>query len=666
MKRLATAFTSLFLACVLGFASTASAEAPDPYPLDYWALRSVISQAQISPDGKYLALMKIPSKDGNPVIEVYEAANLQKDPFRLNADPMEITNIYWASENDLVFTLSQQVRNKIEGFNQGAFETKIAIVDVKKKKIEEFDEVNPVIESLLRHKPGKIIISFQEGADDGPGARVREAFRPRAYWEFDLNRGTKKLLIRGKLSLGNIDFDGEGNPWLARGYKRASGDLVTYIREKGESDWEELYRQHEDDPQTFTVVNRDESKPDHVLVVAHNGDDKQGLWSMNTETKELDELIYRRSDVDLWNVRYHSNKWTYPDSVVAIGYFKDKFHFEYFNEIEGATQQQLESVIPNAHYVNINSRTRDGDALTIYNEGPRDPGTYYLLREGRIQTVGSKQPLLKGDNLADLEYITYKARDGRKIPAILTIPQGEPPFPLIVHPHGGPFVAESVTYDERAQMFANNGYLVIQPQYRGSQNYGLDFYHAAFDGEGEIGHKMQDDKDDGAMYLVEQGLADPDRMAMYGGSYGGYASLVAASRTPQLYKCVIASAVVSDPIIQTNYLRFDLDDGWESQQFLEAWDNAVSPVDEAAKVNIPILVIHGTVDQRTPPEQAKRYLKALDKHGKNYKYIELKNADHFYSTWTYEHKQTQYGAMLDFLANDCFGDQDDFQASAEE
>ena len=653
MKRFASVLATLFLSVAHLPAASAASSENEPYPLDYWALRSVISQVQISPDGKYLALLKIPSKDGNPVIEVYEAANLEKEPFRLNADPMEITSIYWASENDLVFNLRQQVRNIIEGFNEGVFETKIAVVDVEKRKIREFEEANPVIENLLHHKPGKIIISFQEGAEDGPGARVREAFRPRAYWEFDLDRGTKKLLIRGKLTLGNIDFDGEGNPWLARGYHPRTGDLVTYIRDNEKGEWEELYRQSEDDPQTFIVTAKDPTKPDHVLVVTHNGNDKEGLWSMSVETKELDELIYRRSDVDLWNVRYHSNEWEYPDTVVAISYFKDNFHFEYFDEIEGAIYNQLESVIPHAHYLAINSRSRDGNTMTIYNEGPRDPGTYYLLREGRIQSVGSKQPLLEGEKLADIEYITYESRDGRKIPGFLTVPDGEPPHPLIVVPHGGPFVAESVTYNERAQMFANNGYLVLQPQYRGSQNYGLDYYHAAFDGKGEIGYKMQDDKDDGAMYLVEQGLADPDRLFMYGGSYGGYASLVAASRTPQIYKCVIAAAVVSDPILQTNYLRFDLGDGWENEEFIETWDNALSPVDEAAKVNIPVLIIHGSVDQRTPPEQARRYMKQLDKYGKSYKFIELKNADHFTNTWTYEHKKTMYGAMIDFLQDDC-------------
>jgi dipeptidyl aminopeptidase/acylaminoacyl peptidase len=629
-------------------------DAPEPYPLEYWALRAVINNAQVSPDGKYLGIMKIRSKKDNPIIEVYETKDLTKKPFRIGAKTMEVTNFYWASDKDIVFTLTQQVRDKIEGYNQGVFEGRIAIVDVDKETIRKFDDANPTVESLLRHKPGKIIISFLEGDNDGPASKLSAAFRPRAYWEFDLESGSKKLLIRGKISLGNIDFDGEGNPIIARGYSVAEDSYITYYREPGGSGWERLYTQHEDSPEAFTAIGFDDASPGNMLVYANNGNDRVGLWSFDIKTQKFEELIYRHSDVDVWGVRLHSNRWQFPDTVTGVSYFTDKLHFEYFDELERATYAQIEQVIPNAHYVNIDSRSRDGKTMTIYNQGPRDPGTYYLLKDGRIEAVGSAQPLLESENLADVKYIKYRARDGRMIPAYITVPHGEPPFPLIVNPHGGPYVAEGVTYNERAQMFANNGYMVLQPQYRGSRNYGLEFYHAAFADGGQIGFKMQDDKDDGAMYLVEQGLVDPDRIAMYGGSYGGYASLVAASRTPQIYQCVIAQAIVSDPVRQINYLRFSsIGDAWEQEQFIETWDKAVSPIKEASKVNVPILLIHGTVDQRTPPEQAKLYMKELEENNVPYKYVELKDADHFTNTWTFEHKQLMYDSMFDFLKNDC-------------
>ena len=634
----------------LSFLSPALAE--EPYPLEYWALRSVIDNAQVSPDGKYLGLMKIPSKDGNPIIEVYDAANLDDEPFRLNADPMEITNFYWASDKDIVFTLRQKVRDKIEGFNQGVYETRLAVVDVKKEKIKSFDESDPSIVSLLPGKPNKIIISFSEGDPDGPGARLDQAFRPRAYWEFDLDRGTKKLLIRGKISLGNISFTAQGDPWLARGFDLAEGEYIWYWRKPGTKKWTEIHRQSEEDFDTFSVAEIDDTKPDHILVYANNGHDKVGLWSFNVNTRTFDELIYRRNDADVYGIRYHSNDWTYPDKVVGVSYFKDKYRVEYFDEVEGATYAQLEELIPFAHYVNIDSRSRDGNTMTIYNAGPRDPGSYYLLKEGNISMVGSRQPLLEGEKLASVQYIEYESRDGLMIPAYLTVPNGEGPFPLIVLPHGGPFVQETVVYDEWSQMLANNGYMVLQPQYRGSQGYGMDFYTTAFMQGGQGGYKMQDDKDDGALYLVDRGLVDPDRIAMFGWSYGGYAALVAASREDQIYQCVIAGAAVTDPLMQVNYYRFQMR-GAQAQEQLRMWDDSISPLEEAGKVNVPMLIIHGDVDQRVPPDHAKKYFRELDRLGKPYKAVWLEGADHFSNTLFYHHQIKLYESMIDFLQNDC-------------
>jgi dipeptidyl aminopeptidase/acylaminoacyl peptidase len=655
MKTRLPVLASLCLGYLFAAGASVAAESNEPYPLDYWALRPVINAAQVSPDGKYLGIMKIPAKDANPVIEVYEAANLDKENpvFTLNADSMEITNFFWASDNDIIFYLRQKVRNKIEGFNRGVYETRLAVVDVESKEMEAFDETNPLIENLLESEPDKIIISFQEGGDDGPGSKLSEAFRPRAYWEFDLNKGTKELLVRGTISRGQVEFDGNGNSWLARGYDDVDNELVWYWRQPGsKKGWREFRRQDFDKLETFEVLELDDTQPDHILVRADNGDDKLGLWSYNVNTGNFDELIYRRSDVDVYGVRYHSNTWTYPDRVTGVTYFKDKLHVEYFDEIEGAVYGQLTEVIPNSYNISIPSRSRDGNTMTVLNIGPRDPGTYYLLKEGKIQAAGSRQPLLESDKLADMKYITYKSRDGLTIPGFLTVPNGEPPFPLIVLPHGGPFVQETVIYDEWAQMLANNGYLVLQPQYRGSQGYGEEFYKIAFTEGGQGGYKMQDDKDDGAQYLVEEGLADPNRMAMFGWSYGGYAALVAASRTPQIYQCVIAGAAVSDPIMQVNYYRFEIE-GWPAIEQIRMWDDSISPVEEAEKVNVPMLLIHGDVDQRVPPDHAKKYRKLLDKYNKNYKYLELEGADHFSSTLFYNHQYDLYTSMIEFLNNDC-------------
>ena len=624
--------------------------AAEKYPLKYWALRDVVSNVRISPDGHYLALMKIPTREANPVIEVYDASNFNKKPFVFNADPMEITRFYWAGDQDMIVAFRQKVRNKIDGFNEGVYENKLALLDVKKEKVEEFREINATVSNLLSNKPNKVILSFNPGGERL--SRIDKDFRPTAYYEFDIETGNKRLLIQGKLSLGQVQFNADGRPWAARGFDRGKDEFIWYIRHPGESDWKEIYRLHEDSFEDFTVEGVDETKPDTIFVSAQNGRDKRALWEFNVRTKSFGEIIYARSDVDVAGVRFHSNPWTNPDTVVAVAYWKDRLHMEYFDAVEAATYAQLEQLIPDAHRVRITSRSKDGKTLTVYNVGPHDPGSYYLIKDGRMKAIGSKQPLLKSADLADVKYITYKARDGKTIPAFITIPHGEGPFPTVVVPHGGPFVGEAIGYDEWGQLLANNGYLVLQPQYRGSRYYGLEFYKSAFINGGQGGYKMQDDKDDGVLHLVKEGLADPDRVALFGWSYGGYAALIAASRTPQLYQCVVAGAAVSDPLMQVAYYSDRMRGASEIEQ-LNMWRDSISPIEEVQKVNVPLLLVHGDVDQRVPPEHVRRYLNKLEKYDKPHKYVELDGADHFSSTLFYHHQMALYESLTSYLSEDC-------------
>ena len=238
------------------------------------------------------------------------------------------------------------------------------------------------------------------------------------------------------------------------------------------------------------------------------------------------------------------------------------------------------------------------------------------------------------------------------IPAYLTVPRGNPPFPLVVLPHGGPFVHEVVVFDEWAQLLANQGYLVLQPQYRGSRGYGLDFYLSAFKQKGEGGYAMQDDKDDGVKHLIKRKLADPNRVAMFGRSYGGYAALVAASRTPQIYRCAVAGAPVSDTRMQVNYYRYRLR-GSQKEEQLQMWDTSIAPINEVDKINIPVLVIHGDVDQRVPVDHAKKYVTRARSFDKPVRYVELEGADHFSSTLFYHHKLKLYQSLVAFLKQDC-------------
>ena len=637
--------------CLAGLGTGASETPPEPYPLEYWAQRATVSNVELSRDGTYMGVMRIPTRGANPIIEVYETADLTREPFRLDADPMEIVQYLWVSDEALVFILRQRVRDQIDGFNQGVYEFKVALLDVTKKETTELGNRNLFVAHTLPDEPDKIIVEYRSTDDQGPGAKIKDGFRMRSYHTMDLKTGKTRLRIRSRIGLGGIDFDAEGNPLFGGGFDRKTQNYIWYIRRPGASGWEEVHRQHEDEFGFFFIDGIDDMKPESLLVHTLNGEDTYGLWSLDLNTKAMDP-IYRRSDVDIVGVRTHSNPWTHEGKVVGVVYFKDNYHVEYFDDEEKATYAQLESVIPYAHYVRILSRSRDGETMIVNNLGPRDPGSYYLLKDGRLQFIESRNPNLRSEDLADLRRIEYKSRDGLTVTGFITVPHGKPPFPLVVMPHGGPFVHETILYDEWAQLLANNGYLVLQPQYRGSRGYGMKFYSAAFEEGGAGGYGMQDDKDDGALHLVKEGLADPDRMAMFGWSYGGYAALIAAARTPQIYQCTVAGAAVTDRVMQLNYFRDNVR-GAESIALVRTWDKSISPIDEVEKVNVPMLIVHGDLDQRVPVDHADKYLKELDKHGKPYKYVELEGADHFSNTLFYDHKITFYNALIDYLKNDC-------------
>ena len=631
---------------------TSFSAAAEPYPLDQWARRAAIRSIEISPDGKLLGLMKIPSRGANPIIEIYKTDDLSAEPFRVNAKPMEIVGFDWVDDDNFVFTARQKVRDQVEGFNRGVYEFRIALVDVSDREIEVIEERDPSVVSVLPEKPGKILISFSEGGNRDVGQRLESAFRPRAYWEYDLKRESKKLLIRGKISLGNVSFDGAGNPILARGFDIQDGEYIWYYRTPEGDEWVEFHRQHEDSFDEFNVLGLDPSVPGNFMVLANNGKDMAGLYSFNPAKRSFEELLYQRSDNDVYGVRYHSNSWTHYGEISGVVHFADRPVVEFFDATEGALHQQLMASIPNAWSLRVTSRSRDGNSMTLRNSAPRDPGTHYLLHRGKLQIVGGERPYFEAEQLADLRFVSYPARDGTPITGYLTVPNGEPPFPLVVLPHGGPFVREVVVFDEWAQLLANHGYLVLQPQYRGSRGYGQAFYQAAFVNGGQGGYLMQDDKDDGVSYLVKEGLTKADNVAMFGWSYGGYAALVAASRSPNAYQCVIAGAAVSDPEMQVDYYRYRLRGAGKLEQ-LSMWDDSVSPLLEVDKVNVPILLIHGDVDQRVPVEHAEKYLKALEKAEKQHTYVELEGADHFSNTLFYDHKLLLYTSMLNYLSKEC-------------
>ena len=625
-------------------------------PIEAWALRDVISTVQISPDGKHVLVHKTESREGEYLLEIYATDDMSKPLRRLNADPMEIQTARWVSDNIISGRAWQQRRSRVQGPEEGTYDYLQYSYDLAKNKFRSLPGNFDII-STLPNEPGKILIAEATTNSDVTGVDPFEAFRPRSFYKFDLEKGTQSLVLRGNRQYTNVQFDVDGNPRFAT---RQDGDLVySFYRAPGESSWKQLGEpidasKHENlyrflsgfmGPQGYDPEN-----PDIAYVIDNRGEDKAALWEFNTATGQFGEKLAGTDQADIMQIRTSSMPG--DETLVGAVYPWDKYRTIWFDENEKALYDALEAQIPYAHQVSITSRSRDGKSMIVRNSGPRDPGSYWLVRDGRMVKLGSRNPLIQPEQLADVEFIRYPSRDGKlTIPAYFMKPKGEGPYPLIVRHNGGPHVNGVTGYDEWDQLLVNAGYAVLKPQNRISTGWGQKHFDAGY---GEHGLAMQDDKDDGALYLIEQGLVDPDRVAFMGWSYGGYSALVAASREPNIYQCTIAGAAVADAAKsyrqrRNPYAPKALDDWGQRRGMI-----GINPIDEVAKVNVPILMIHGDVDARVLYYHLEDYRDAMAKAGKtDIQYLTLKGADHFYNTLMYEHQVQFFTKMLDFLANDC-------------
>jgi dipeptidyl aminopeptidase/acylaminoacyl peptidase len=267
--------------------------------------------------------------------------------------------------------------------------------------------------------------------------------------------------------------------------------------------------------------------------------------------------------------------------------------------------------------------------------------------------LAKERPQLDRRALGKAQFVYYKARDGLNIPAFLTTPNaqlcGPGPYKAVVHPHGGPWSRDTMGFDGSGwvPLLVSRCHVVLQPQYRGSAGWGRALWLA---GDAEWGQKMQDDKDDGAQWLVDQKLVDPKRIAMFGFSYGGYAAFAAAVRPNGHYKCAIAGAGVSD--IDKIWARFYTNPFFRDRQGSTV--RGLSPVREAANIKIPIMVFHGERDQTVPLVQSEMFVDQARKSSQPVEYNVLKDYAHG-PAWTTAIMTDQLKLISKYLTTGCGG-----------
>ena len=303
------------------------------------------------------------------------------------------------------------------------------------------------------------------------------------------------------------------------------------------------------------------------------------------------------------------------------------------------TLRAAQSAIDEALPKRINTVTSFSDDLkrvVVLSWTARDPGTYYLFdrEKASLAPLFARAPWIKPEQMGEVYVIGYKARDGLPIEGYLTVPNGREPkhLPLLVMPHGGPWVRDALRFDPMAQFLANRGYAVLQVNYRGSVGYGDAFLKK---GMKQIGRGIQDDIADGTRWAIDQGIADPTRIAILGGSYGGYSTLMGLAQTPELYRCGVDIAGVTDWVALVKNQRDKLPIWYHFVQRAigdpekdAAELMAVSPVTLADKIRVPLLIIHGKDDPTVPYEQAVALMAALDRAHRPYELMARQNEAH--------------------------------------
>jgi dipeptidyl aminopeptidase/acylaminoacyl peptidase len=387
----------------------------------------------------------------------------------------------------------------------------------------------------------------------------------------------------------------------------------------------------------------------YVLSTEHS--DTNTLYTYNVRTKQWSEPLFHSEEGDITGVSTSYDR----SKFYGVVYETDKEHVQYFDADRKKLRETIDHSLPPGTVNNISSTSADEKTLVIRSHSDRDPGTYYVLdlKHNRMVPLGRAMRNIDPKAMHPMEPISFKARDGLTIHGYLTRPDGaaKGPVPLIINPHGGPFgLRDSWGFNLEVQLLANRGYAVLQVNYRGSGGYGVKFLQAGFL---EWGGKMQDDLTDAVKWAVGQGITTADQVAIYGASYGGYATLAGLTFTPELYRCGINYVGVSD--LGAQVANFKISRSPTAQLFATArmgddrtYLHDRSPVNFVQNIRVPLLNAYGFNDARVDIRQWKLLEPELKKYGKTYEIIINDKEGHGY--YNEKARLNFYHRMDDFLA----------------
>ncbi|MBK1878573.1 alpha/beta hydrolase family protein [Pelagicoccus mobilis] len=597
----------------------------------------------MSPDGKYAASVAPIGEDGDRGLVIFDLDTMKiHRSFKWRAK--DIDSVTWTTNEDVAFHLSKW----------GAYVEGIFSVNVNRKEIYPLianDAVVSWADPMREDKDAWIWIRDSFRAKPGL-ARLRATGNAKIRsgpGETETAPTSSNPLISNRIynPPGDIfwwGFDHEHQPRIVLRFHQ---DKLEYIhRYTKEEDWKPLKL----DPERWDIELFGAEK-NTLFVSGYNGEKTKGLYTYDIESESIGELLFRD---DYYDFSDTARYLYYGKQVVGFRYLRDTMTFVWLHDELESIQRMVDSAIPNRVNIIYNSST-DFSRHLVYSYSDSVPPEYSILdlRAKTLNQISKTAPWLDYEKLSPTQVFHYKTKDGLRLEGYLTLPKGKKkgPYPTICLIHGGPWVRDSGGYDDETQFFTSNGYAVVRVNYRGSTGYGKEI---SFDPQYHF-RKMQDDITQAAKLMVKQGIADPDRLAIMGASFGGYSALCGATFEPDLYSCAITNMGVFDweEMIKSrkrqdhhyshHKLKEELGDPKENQDRFEE----ISPIYHIDKVKIPIFVIHGKDDSNVSIRQSKKLKTELQKHEVEHEVLFIGDEGH--NIFSLKKRVKTYERVLAFL-----------------
>lgn len=612
-----------------------------------------IESVSLSPDGKHIVGLVAAPGQKWPVISVWKTDALEERPIWIPTKEMRFQFVDFLGNDKLIFV----ARDTYQSGSYKRWQSKLYISDLDGGDIEE---------PLRRQGTGRgsdRALSFSIFYDDfeDPNRFYIESttFTNQKIYEINARTGRKR----------NVAESGEDSSFISGGVDPVTGDLLikqelesgggsyvvkTYIRGNARSNWEHHAELDNDIVNRVTMsIEGFDGSPNRVVIVTNRGTEFTEARVYNTDSRSWDpEPLFAVPGFDINSVSFGRDDGEYPQvSGVSIGGpGNEQFSVhEYWGPVLDNLKEQFpgEQVTVSDTYTGDDGTRR---AMVTVHSSTR-PYEYYLFENGSLRILGQFMPWVDRETMPSAEWVTYEARDGLAIPAILSLPAGydkdrDGPIPTVIHPHGGPWSRDYMGWDYSGWVpfLTTRGIAVLQPQYRGSDGVGMTLWKA---GDGEWGQKMQDDKDDGAYWLIEEGIADPEKVAIFGYSYGGFAAIAASVRPDSPYQCAISGAGVSNLDRLSNL--------WGNNRIQRAFQgrtvDGMDPIENVRNASIPILLYHGSHDRQADTYHSRQFYDAMRGAGADVEYVEIENMWHQLPWWPEWHRQS-LTLIEDYLASD--------------